>query len=197
MENQSAKLYTYSDYITWNDMRCELIEGVQKVMAGVSQWHTRVTLRLGSMLDWFWDKKGHPKYYVFHAPFDVILFPDEPYQKSATVVQPDLGVCLNEKRKGRVIIGAPELLIEVTSSNLGYDFRTKYDLYERAGVLEYWIVIPKENNISVYILNKETGKYNDAVCYELDLNDKIKSEVIEGFEVDLKSIFDFRGLENE
>ena len=188
-------LYTYGDFIAWSDTRCELVEGFQKIMAGVSQWHTRVTLKMSGLLSNFWDKKGHPKYFVFHAPFDVILFPEEELLKSKTVVQPDLGVCSKEKRKGRVILGAPELVIEVTSSNLDYDFRTKYDLYERAGVLEYWVITPKENIITVFILDKETGKFNKSISYELELTDKIKSEVIEGLEFELRSIFDFRGLE--
>ena len=188
--------YTYSDYLTWAEIRVELIDGIRHLMSGVSKWHTRVTIKLSRYIDQFWDLLKGEKYFVFHAPFDVILFPEEELLKSKTIVQPDLGICLKEKVKGdNVIVGAPELIIEVTSTNLDYDYRIKYDLYQKAGVKEYWIVNPKERIISAYILDDNKNKFKEVVYFELQKNSKIVSEVIEGLEIDLNKIFDFRGLE--
>lgn len=33
-----------------------------------------------------------------------------------------------------------------------YDRQTRYDLYEQAGVSEYWLVNPKERSIEVLVL---------------------------------------------
>ena len=192
MEN----ILTYEDYISWDDkIRYELVEGVRKIMAGVSEWHNRVSFRLSSIMDLFWDKKGRQKYFVFQSPFDVILFPDEDdILKSKTTVQPDFGICLKEKRDGRKIIGAPEFVIEIVSLNLDYDFRVKRDLYEKAGVLEYWVITPRENNITVYLLDIDKGVYKDPKNYELTMINNLKSAVIEGFEIDLSKIFDFSDI---
>ena len=115
-EQQSIGHYTYKDFITWTDARCELIDGVQKLMAGVSEWHANVSWKLTCFIDRIRTNSNNQKYFVFHAPFDVILFPEEEFLKVKTVVQPDFGICQKEKRKGRVIVGAPEFIIEITSS---------------------------------------------------------------------------------
>ncbi|WP_338875498.1 Uma2 family endonuclease [Spirosoma sp. SC4-14] len=58
-------------------------------------------------------------------------------------------------------------------SRLGYrnyvgtaknDFNEKYNLYEEAGVREYWIVQPKEKAVNVYVL--EDGQYALVDVYE-------------------------------
>ncbi|MCL2073734.1 MAG: Uma2 family endonuclease [Marinilabiliaceae bacterium] len=197
MENLlNIEKYTYYDYLRWTDnFRYELIEGYRKIMAGVSEWHNIVVQKLIRLSEQFWSDNDYQKYFMFSSNFDVILFPEDDVLKSKTTVQPDLGFCKKEKRVGKTIIGAPEFIIEVISSNPSYDYRTKYDLYEKAGVLEYWIVAPREQNISVYLLDKEKNKYNEPVCYELDRGEKVVSVAIPGLELDIKTIFDFRGLE--
>ena len=174
------KVYEYADFITWVDeIRCELIEGTRKIMAGVSEWHAAVSWKLTVLIDGVLKKIPFSKYFVFHAPFDVILFPEEELYKSKTVVQPDFGICLKEKRKGRVIIGAPELIIEVTSRDIDYDLIVKRELYQKAGVKEYWVIIPKEEIIIKYVFNEETGLYKKGIHYSLEDNKKITSDVIE------------------
>ena len=62
-------------------------------------------------------------------------------------------------------IGAPDLIIEILcAGNTKKEVRTKFELYEEAGVKEYWVVYPAEQNIAVFILN-EKGKYDGAKIY--------------------------------
>ncbi|MBR1885284.1 MAG: Uma2 family endonuclease, partial [Schwartzia sp.] len=53
------------------------------------------------------------------------------------------------------IYGAPDLVVEVLSpSTATRDKGTKKAVYERAGVLEYWIVDPLAKSIDVYHLRE-------------------------------------------
>jgi len=67
-------------------------------------------------------------------------------------------VCNRDKIKGDGIYGAPDLIVEVLSpSTASRDRGIKKDAYEKAGVLEYWIVSPNEKMIEIYLL--DSGKY--------------------------------------
>jgi len=67
-------------------------------------------------------------------------------------------ICDKSKLDEQGCNGAPDLIVEILSpSNSKYDLNTKFDLYEEAGVLEYWIVNPMEKTILVYSL--KDGKY--------------------------------------
>ena len=78
-----------------------------------------------------------------------------------TVVQPDICViCDPAKIESRGCLGAPDLIIEVVSPRMAArDWKDKFDLYEEAGVGEYWIVLPQENDISVFVLDEVTARY--------------------------------------
>ena len=50
-------------------------------------------------------------------------------------------VCDPAKLDDRGCVGAPAWIIEIVSpGNTSRDTKTKFDLYEENGVLEYWIV---------------------------------------------------------
>ena len=188
--------FTYEDYIGWTDVRCELIDGVRRLMAGVSEWHMGISFNLTQFIGQLRSVFSKGKYFAFHSPFDVILFPEEEFLKTKTVVQPDFGICLKEKRKGRVIVGAPEFLIEITSSNPAYDYQTKFELYQRAGVLEYWIISPREGIITIFLYDAAEKKYGEPSVYELGITPEktVKSTVIEGLEIVMSELFDFSDL---
>jgi Uma2 family endonuclease len=51
------------------------------------------------------------------------------------------------------VLGAPDLVVEVASPGTArHDLREKQDAYARAGVIEYWIVIPGEHTVEVLVL---------------------------------------------
>jgi Uma2 family endonuclease len=61
----------------------------------------------------------------------------------------------------------------------------KFELYENAGVEEYWIVDPTEKTILQYILDK--GQFNNhRPIIEEDI---INSKVLKGFSIELEKIF--------
>ncbi len=107
---------------------------------------------------------------VYAAPFDVRLITrdgDGADTAITTVVQPDLCViCDRAKLDDRGCLGAPDWVIEILSpGTAARDMHDKFDLYEEAGVGEYWIVAPLDRNISVFALDAETGRYRTVGDY--------------------------------
>jgi Uma2 family endonuclease len=64
----------------------------------------------------------------------------------------------------------------------------KYDLYEEAGVREYWIVNPVEENIVVHSLDAASGKFVALSMYAG--GDVIKSSAVAGFELPVDTLFE-------
>ena len=65
-------------------------------------------------------------------------------------------VCDPHKIKRNGIYGAPDVVIEVLSPGTArYDRGHKKDVYEAAGVREYWIIEPDSKSIEVYLLQNE------------------------------------------
>lgn len=63
-----------------------------------------------------------------------------------TVVQPDVCViCDPAKIDERGCLGAPDIIVKILSpGNNKKELKNKYEVYEEAGVLEYWIIHPQE-----------------------------------------------------
>ena len=67
-------------------------------------------------------------------------------------------VCDRKYLKGSFYSGVPKFIVETLSpSTAKKDKREKKDIYERAGVEEYWIVSPQGKSVDIYYL--EDGKY--------------------------------------
>ncbi|MCC7246641.1 MAG: Uma2 family endonuclease [Saprospiraceae bacterium] len=182
--------YTYADYLLWQFReRVEIFRGRFRQMAAPSVRHQRISGNIHREISWF--LKSH-RCDVFTAPFDVRL-PLPPHRitndKSDTVVQPDICiVCDRNKLDERGCIGAPELIIEILSpGNSKKEMRDKYDLYQEAGVLEYWVVFPSEQVLQRYLLD-ENGIYQAARPNVQD--DKVGITFLPGFELDVTEIFE-------
>jgi Uma2 family endonuclease len=124
----------------------------------------------------------------FTAPFDVIL-PSigKDFNASDKVVQPDLVViCDPSKIQEKGCFGAPDWIIEILSPfTAKKDLQIKFDLYEEAGVKEYWIVEPINESVEVFVL--ENGRYKRIKAYAQD--DKVPCHTLLGLEIDLTEIF--------
>lgn len=124
-------------------------------------------------------KKNNGHCQAFTAPYDVRLpkKPDEVADnKIYTVVQPDICiVCDESKIDERGCLGAPDMVVEILSmSSQKYDFNDKFNLYEAAGVKEYWIVSPRDKAVHVFILQTD-GSYDEGVVYEKEMEIPVKT----------------------
>jgi Uma2 family endonuclease len=156
-----SRRYTYADYLTWQLTDwVELIRGKVRLMSPApKRRHQDISRNISTPIAWF--LRGRQcKTYV--APFDVRLTRSTPNGDASieTVVQPDVCViCDPQKLDDRGCLGAPDWIIEILSAgNVSRDTKEKFDLYEEAGVLEYWVVAPEQKNVIVYLLD-ETGRY--------------------------------------
>ena len=184
--------YTYADYQTWEfSERVELIRGkIYRMSPAPGQQHQRISgnlfLQIGIFL------RGEPCQ-LFHAPFDVRLPLPLDLQLEAqmdTVVQPDLCViCDSEKLRPEGCVGAPDWIIEILSkSTASKDLNEKFDLYEAAGVREYWIVHPEEGTVLPYTLDP-SGKYPLARMRPYTRGEQLSSFVFPELHIDLSEVF--------
>jgi len=180
--------YTYADYLKWKfEERLELFKGRIFKMSAPNTKHQIVAGRLHLRIGAFLEKQ---KCSVFIAPFDVRL-PVRNRKKDneiTTVVQPDLCVVCDEtKIDERGCCGAPDLAVEILSpGNSQKEVRLKFQLYEEAGVKEYWIVNPVEENLVVHLLNEE-HKFRGCKMYAG--GDIIQCAAIPGLNIDVSDIF--------
>jgi Uma2 family endonuclease len=150
--------YTYDDYYDWLfTERVELIFGKVLPMAAPNRLHQTVIRNLNTIFDNFFRDRNCEFY---PAPFDVRLPVGIKKGKYTTVVQPDLSVfCDLEKLDQRGAQGAPDLVVEILSpGNSRRDMKDKFEVYELAGVREYWIFHPIDSFVLPYLLNEE-GKF--------------------------------------
>ena len=95
-------------------------------------------------------------------------------------------ICDENKIDERGAIGAPDLVIEILSpGNSNKEMKYKFDLYEEAGVLEYWIVNPAYKTVFIYVL-----KENQFIgMHPLIEEDIIQSKLFPELDFKLESIF--------
>lgn len=77
-------------------------------------------------------------------------------------------------------------MIEIVSpTSIQRDRKVKYDLYERYGVAEYWIVDPRTRSVEVYTLsNGEYALFGQFVGEEI-----IESKLLIGLRIQADSLF--------
>jgi Uma2 family endonuclease len=151
-----TKKYSYADYLLWKiKERVELFKGIIAEMSPApNPTHQRVLRELFTVFELFF---SNHKCELFFAPIDVRLLNKNKStndNKIYTVVQPDLiVVCDENKIDDRGCLGAPDLVVEILSpGNSNKEMNIKYELYEEAGVKEYWIIHPTERQLLIYVL---------------------------------------------
>ena len=183
--------YTYADYLTWQwgEMR-ELIRGkIFKMSPAPGSLHQRVA---GNLFGQLWNFLKGERCQVFIAPFDVRL-PISSKRKNdkeiITVVQPDLCVvCDPLKIDDRGCIGAPDWIVEILSPHSSSkDLREKFDVYEEAGVKEYWVVHPQEQTLLIYTLD-QNGKYT-GIRKPHVRTDEVSPLTLPGLTIRLEEVF--------
>jgi Uma2 family endonuclease len=171
MPTQTAKdvLHTtYEDYLTFpDDFRCEIINGqVYDTTPSPTPRHQRVSGKIYRLIGNRLEEQSHTCQ-VFDAPLDVVIAEDQ-------VVQPDVFiVCDRQKIERTHISGAPDVVFEITSHSTSLrDRREKMELYQRAGVAEYFLVDPDAGFIEKYLsINEQYGRvgiYAGDAAFSID-----------------------------
>ena len=176
-----ANIYTEEDYYNLpENVRAELIDGQIYYMSAPSRIHQRILMFLSNTIFNYLNSKNGPCE-VYPAPFAVKLFSEN----DRNVVEPDISViCDSNKLTDRGCTGAPDWIVEIVSpSNSSYDYVRKLNLYMDAGVREYWIVNPMEQEVLVYFLEQDKFKVKSYT-----LQDKIKVNIYDDLWIDFTDL---------
>jgi len=140
----------------------ELIDGELIVSPSPIPQHQLLSFSLAKLVD-----RLQPDGKVFIAPMDVYF--DEHY-----VTQPDI-LWVSAAKKSIItkkrIEGTPDLIIEIASpGTIKKDRGEKFELYQKYGVREYWMVDPIAAFIEVYFYEdgrfQRLGVFGDGDTFE-------------------------------
>ena len=175
--------WTYEDWLKLPDdgYRYEVIDGILHMSPPPRTDHQRISARLVDCLMEY--LRSRPLGEVLYTPIGIRL-PNQPVP-----VQPDILFIRAERLdiiKEDYIEGTPDLIMEILSpGNWLYDRRDKMQIYQQAGVAEYWIVDPRASTIEIFVL--EEGAY--LLVDQYGLEETAQSQVISDFEVSVADIF--------
>lgn len=175
---------TYADfqYFPQDGRRHELVDGEHFVTPSPASKHQLV---LGNLFGHLWKHvQSQGLGWVGWSPLDVVL-------TEYDVLQPDLFFVSRERmdrvEEGR-ILGAPDLVIEALSpSTRKHDEVTKRRLYEKHGVLEYWIVDVELERFAVH--RRQGVRFGQKTELSLEDGDRLSTPLLPGFEVALNELF--------
>ncbi|MBI3763071.1 MAG: Uma2 family endonuclease [Chloroflexi bacterium] len=177
--------WTYEDWLKLPDddgYRYEVLDGVLHISPPPRPRHQTTSGNLSTRLDNHVRAKALGR--VWYAPVGVRL-PNQPVP-----VQPDIFFIA----KGRLNIvgedhieGAPDLVVEILSpSNWLVDRREKFQAYEKAGVREYWLADYRAKTVEVFVL--QDGEFTQFGNW--GTGETARSQVLEGFEIQVDKIFE-------
>ena len=104
---------------------------------------------------------------------------------------PDLSVILRGNDvaiSDRMIEGAPDIAVEVLSSDRNRDLVRKRQVYAEAGIPEYWIF--DERNETATLLDLRNGQYVERA--HLTTEDTLSTPLLPGLEIPLADVFRHR-----
>lgn len=177
---KNKNTYTVEDYMKLPEgAPYELLNGKLTFMPSPKFRHQDASLNMLLLLGAF--VKVHKLGIVAHVPLDVHL-------DKENIVQPDILFLSNGRmdRRKDYIYGAPDLMVEILSKGTKKkDTKTKLALYEKYGVLEYWLVDTDKRTVEVHVA--EQGKFvKKSLLQEAD---SLKATGVPGFEVQIKEVF--------
>jgi Uma2 family endonuclease len=176
----TIKRWTYADYCGLDDgKRYEVIGGDLVMAPGPGSDHQGISRDIEFLLLRF--VKDRSLGQVYYAPLDVIFGDND-------VFQPDV-LFVSTKNLDRVkqagVFGAPDLVIEVLSPSTAENDRYhKREVYERAGVMEYWLVDPENRTIEVLANGPKGFELHSFATPD----GTARSRVLQGFAVAVKEV---------
>ena len=174
---------TYADYAALDEgAPYQLIDGELVMSPAPTVLHQLVVWRLGTHLFNFVEK--HDLGLVVGAPVDVYFSETETYQPDLVFISKERLNIVTEQK----VMGAPDLVVEVLSPGTGYyDLTKKRRVYQASGVKEYWIVDPTEKTVEVLT---NVGDVFEGIEHASPPT-SVQSRLLDGFEVELATLFAF------
>lgn len=134
---------------------CEVIDNNIYMSPSPTKEHQRLLLSLASQIQAYVQQNDLGE--IFISPYDVYL------NQRENVVQPDIFFLKKDRQDiahSKGIYGAPDLVIEILSTNKIHDQERKLELYRQNHVPEYFIVDPETKEVWHYLL--DNGTYREV-----------------------------------
>ena len=167
------------------DGKWELDDGVLYIMPSGTRDHQflifHFSVHLNSYLDEFYEPPAH-----FYHEMTTILS-----RELRRAPEPDI-LIVREGRsgvlQGRWVEGAPDIVIEILSTDRSRDLVRKRRIYAEAGVLEYWPIDPRNDTVTQ--LELQGGEYVERAV--LGPDDTLTTPLLPGLSIPLADIFRHR-----
>lgn len=160
------------------DQRCEFEEGKLYIMPSPNVDHQQLSkfllIHLTAQLE-------VPGLAHVHMPVDVLLSESVLVVPDIVVVKPERADIIGSQR----INGAPDIAVEVLSSDANRDLVRKRRWYAEAGVLEYWPIDPIRNTLTA--LELAEGEYRERAV--LTAEDTLTTPLFPEFSLPLAQLF--------
>jgi Uma2 family endonuclease len=138
------------------DFRAELINGIVYVSSPLKINHGRHHALVIGWIANYW--AATPGTDLGDNPTVILADDGEPQPDAVLMIDPAHGGQATISEDNHVV-GPPELVVEVASSSESYDMHQKRRDYEQAGMLEYVVVLLREQAVRWFTL--ENGAYRD------------------------------------
>ena len=166
-------------------LKMELDDGALYIMPRPRPDHQFVQRRLGVHFENYFDRFEEPPGELHD---DVVIgLPSELPRLFAL----DLSIIIRGGRAvtgDRMIEGRPDIVVEVLSSDRNRDLVRKRQVYEEAGIPEYWIC--DRRNDTVRMLKLRDGQYVERAV--LTVNDTLTTPLLPGLAISLADVFRHR-----
>ena len=171
---------------TYDRRKMELDEGELYIMPRPRTGHQFLQLRVVGYVDrYFLDEFYDSPAQVLH---DVIVALS---LESRILLAPDLVIILQGSSAvvtDRMVEGAPDIVMEVLSSDRRRDLVRKRQLYAEAGVPEYWIFDPRADTAT--LMELRDGEYVERAVLTAD--DTLTTPLLPGLTIPLADVFRHR-----
>ena len=167
------------------DGRWELDDGVLYIMPSGTCEHQFIEMQFCLQLADYLDELEDPLAEFYHEMTTILS------RELQRAPEPDIVIVLEGRPgvlEGRWVVGAPDIVAEILSTDRNRDLVRKRQIYAEAGVLEYWPVDP--GNDTVTQLELRGGEYVRRAV--LGADDTLTTPLLPGLSIPLTSIFRHR-----
>ena len=167
------------------DGKWELDDGVLYIMASGTRDHQFLVFEFGLHLRNYIDSFEQPVAHFYHELTTILS------RELQRAPEPDI-VLVREGRPGvlesRWVEGAPDIVVEILSTDRSRDLVRKRQIYAEAGVLEYWLIDPGSDTVTQ--LELQNGEYIERAV--LGADNTLTTPLLPGLSIPLAEIFRHR-----
>ena len=167
------------------DGKWELDDGVLYIMASGTPDHQFLMRQFGRHLDDHLDGFEEPPAQFYHEMTTILS------RELQRAPEPDIVIILSDRRHivgPSRVEGAPDIVIEILSTDRNRDLIRKRQIYAEAGVLEYWPIDPRHDTVTQ--LELRNGAYVERAV--LTAANTLTTPLLPGLAIPLARIFQHR-----